>query len=100
MGLPLVSMVASLDDHEVGPQIHVWVEPNEHDGLGVVETHRCTYGQLYGPVLKGFTFEEWPKLGSFVEHDASACTVQFTYEGTSGVIAPARLRSISSTIVT
>ena len=94
IGLPLVSINRSIGQEETGPQIHVWVEPNDGEDFLVVDTHHLTYSRLYGPLLRDFSFEEPPKPVSFIGHDASECVVRFTYEGKSGVVEPVRLRSI------
>jgi hypothetical protein len=94
IGLPLVSINRSVVQEETGPQVHVWVQPNDDEDFSVVETHRFTYSELYGPLLRDFTFEKPPAPVSFIGHDASECVVRFRYEGTSGFTAQVRLRSI------
>lgn len=94
IGLPLVSISKSAGHDQTCPQVHIWVEPNNDEDLLVVQTHHLTYSELYAPLLRDFSFEEAPRLVSFIGHDASRCMVRFTYEGKGGVKEPVRLRSM------
>jgi hypothetical protein len=94
IGLPLLSISRSISQDIGGPQIDVWVQPNDDEDFPVVETHHLTYETVYAPLLRDFSFEESPHPVSYIGHTASTCVVRFTYENKNGAIAPLRLRSM------